>query len=190
MDQAVRKDGNELPKFWRSLKGIEYEIANQIHFAELAFTICQKIPIDPGRGNDLLPYFYNLNFNKGIIALHSLLSPTNDEEISLYYYMRQYNWEFKKHIDGRFRKEVNKLKKRYEETINLPIRNKVAAHTDVLFDHTSFTSAYILPKTIPGLIKLTTDLKSLFFKISNYSINDDPMAKIKEQVDRLIETLQ
>lgn len=180
------KKNSSDPRFWRSIRAIEEEIAHQILFAELAFNICRGIPIIPGRGNDLLPYFYNLNFCKGVIALHSILLSTNREEITFRNYFDQYKWEYKHSIDNDLVQKINEQAEKFKKVYEPSLRHKVAAHVSQEFAHTDFTRAYIMPRVLNQLLKITMELKELFFTYTNYSKNDEPFAKIRTQTKKMI----
>ena len=182
-------DNSKPPKFWRNIRGVEYEIAYQILFAELSFDICEMIPQQPGLGNNLLPYLYNLNFSKGVNSLHSLLVSKQPDEISLEYYFKQHQYEYKSQIDQGLLESIAELKHQFENLLDVSIRNKITAHTDLKFAHTDFTSAYMLPSKLPEIKSIIVKLKKVFFEDTNHSLTDDPMWKIRKQAEIIIDYL-
>lgn len=78
----------------RNTWDFENEIVNQILISEICLDVCKSIPIISGHGNDFLPFYYNLNFSKGIISLHSLLLSNLPNELSIKNYLKQYKVEF------------------------------------------------------------------------------------------------
>ena len=173
----------------RKLLSLESEIVHQILISELAFSICKSIPGIAGRGDDLLPYFFNLNYMKGVISLHSLVASTKPKEISLRNYLRRYSTENPTtNIDKLIEceKEARDL---FKEAYPISLRNKIAAHIDEDYLHAEFTCSYIDHKPIDKYIEIVKKIKDTFFTFWNYSKEDDPHSKIKEQSASLIETL-
>ena len=165
----------------RSTNEIEYEIVNQILVSEVCFDICKSIPIIAGRGNDFLPFYYNLNFSKAIISLHSLLASTLPNELSIKNYLKQYKEDFPdKKLDD-FEAEITSISKLFEETLPISLRHKVCAHIDQGFKHSDFTCAYILPESLENYIAIVQNLKKTFLKFCNHSQTDYPFGEIVEQ---------
>jgi len=165
----------------RSINEIEYEIVNQILVSEVCFDICKSIPIIAGRGNDFLPFYYNLNFSKAIISLHSLLASTLPNELSIKNYLKQYKEDFPdKKLDD-FEAEITSISKLFEETLPISLRHKVCAHIDQGFKHSDFTCAYILPESLGNYISIVQILKKTFLKFCNHSQTDYPFDEIVEQ---------
>ncbi len=166
----------------RNLNDYEYEIVNQIHISELCFTICKTTPILQGPGNHLFPYFFNLNMSKGVLILHSLLDPTG-KEISLKNYIRENKAILSSRKDfDIFLSHISKITAEFEKITPWPLRHKVIAHLDSGFKHSDFTCAYLTSDKLDNFIKISTELKDTFFTFCNYSKNDEPFMKIKEQV--------
>ncbi|KKW41642.1 MAG: hypothetical protein UY92_C0015G0054 [Candidatus Magasanikbacteria bacterium GW2011_GWA2_56_11] len=172
-----------------SIKNFEYEIVHQILFSELCFDICQSVKIIPGRGSDFLPFFYNLNFIKGIISLHSLLESGNSDELSVKNYFKEHKYNYPRADVGDFKKEIESVAKAFKKVTPLCLRHKIGAHIDGEFTHTDFTSAYIMPELVPKYCEVVRQLKNAFFKFCNYSRNDDPFSKIKEQSKFVIDNI-
>src|SRR3990167_8692401 len=118
----------------RSTNEIEYEIVNQILVSEVCFDICKSIPIIPGRGNDFLPFYYNLNFSKAIISLHSLLISTLPNELSIKNYLKQYKQDFPNKDLKDFEMEISSISKSFKEALPTSLRHKVCAHLDQKFE--------------------------------------------------------
>lgn len=182
------KPAKKIKSFSRSIEAIQHEIAYQILFAELAFDICKSIPIIHGKGNDLAPYFYNLNFSKAILALHSLLLSQHPEEISFKNYFNQYNWEYKHKIEtnSNLKEKIEVISNRFKKIYKPSLRHKVAAHISQGYKHTDFTNAYLIPDLIDPLSKIVADLKEEFFIYNSYSRTEDPFREIKEQVKEFL----
>lgn len=165
----------------RSTGEIEYEIVNQILISEACFDICKSTPIIPGRGNDFLPFYYNLNFSKAIISLHGLLISTLPNELSIKNYLKQYKQDFPNKNLNDFETEIISISKSFKETLPISLRHKVCAHIDKRFKHSDFTCAYILPNSLENYILIVQNLKKTFLKFCNYSQTDYPFGDIVEQ---------
>ena len=174
----------------RSIKSIESEIIHQIIISELWFNICNSIEIIPGRGNDFLPYYYNLNFTRGLISLHSLLLSKLKNELSISNYIKLYESIYWKEWIKEFKSKIEDISTIFEDSFPLPLRHKIAAHIDESFKHTDFTSAYVMPSLIEIYIEIVSKLKERFFEFTNYSRSDNPFYKIKEQSDSIIKYLK
>lgn len=173
----------------RNIKNIEHEIVYQILFCELCFDICNSIKIIPGRGSDFLPYYYNLNFTKGLISLHSLLLSNEKGELSIKNYISEHKWNFPKVDIQDFEGNITSISNSFKKSFPMPLRHKIAAHIDESFQHTDFTSAYIMPKLIPKYVKIISELKNVFLKFCNYARNDRPFHKIKKQSDSILKSI-
>ncbi len=173
----------------RNRKNIEVEIVHQILISELCFDICQSIKIIPGRGSDFLPFYYNLNFIKGIITLHSLLLSKEKSEISIKNYIQKYNKANPKADINDFETTITSIATAYKNTFPLLLRHKIAAHIDENFKHTDFTCGYIMPNLVKKHIEIIAQLKSTFFKFCNYAQDDYPYLKIKEQSDLILKRI-
>ena len=167
----------------------EHEIVNQILISELCFDICKSIKIIPGKGSDFLPYYYNLNYIKGLISLHSLLLSKEKGELSIINYISEYKHNFPKTNIQNFKRDISLIANLFKKTFPLPLRNKIAAHIDVSFKHLDFTSAYIIPELVNKYVKIIKQLKVSFFKFCNHAEQDNPFKKIKQQSDSLLKKL-
>lgn len=165
----------------RDTRSIEYEIVNQILIAEICFDVCKFVPIIPGRGSDFLPFYYNLNFSKGIISLHSLLLSNLPDELSIKNYLKQHKFDFPSVNIDEFEAEIASISESFKNILPMSLRHKVFAHIDQGFRHTDFTSAYIIPETVEKYISLIQNLKKSFFKFCNHAQNDYPFGNILEQ---------
>lgn len=168
------------------IRNLEYEIAHQILISELAFGICNDIKIIPGRGSDFLPYFYNLNFIKGLISLHSLLVSEKKSELSISNYIAEYKVNYPGSSIVDFEKDIALITKSFIEIFPIPLRHKIAAHIDESFTHVDFTSAYIIPDLVPKLFKIATNLKVKYFVFSHFAKDDNPHRKIRLQSERVV----
>ena len=114
----------------RNTNDIGYEIINQILISEVCFDICKSIPIIYGPKKNFLPFYYNLNFSKAIISLHSLLVSTLPNELSIRNYLKQYREDFpKKNLDD-FETEITSISKSFKKALPISLRHKVFAHID------------------------------------------------------------
>jgi hypothetical protein len=171
----------------RNLSDYEYEIVNQILVIELCFYACKKIPIKAGMGDHFNCYFFNLNMSKGINSLQSLLDPTKGE-ISIKNYITEHKNLISKKADySTFIKETDAIKKEFKR-VALNMRHKVVSHLDSDFKHSDFTSAYLLPDKLDNFIKITADLKKVFFKFSNWADYDSHYS-ILQQVNFITEKI-
>lgn len=173
----------------REIKNIEREIVYQILICELCFNICNSIKIIKGRNNDFLPYYYNLNFIKGIISLYSLLLSKRKDELSIKNYINEYKLNYLGDDIQDFDRKISSLADRFDKPDPLKLRHNIAAHINEEFIHKNFTSAYISPEKIPKYIKIVSKLKKYFFEFSNYSENDDPFYRIKNQSDLILKII-
>lgn len=173
----------------RGIRSIEYEIVNQILISELCFDICKLIPPIPGRGSDFLPFYYNLNFSKGIISLHSLLLSNSSNELSIKNYLKQYKFDSPGINIDEFNSEIASISKSFKNILPVSLRHKVAAHIDQEFVHADFTNAYIIPDSVEKYISLIQTLKESFFKFCNYAQNDYPFEKILEQSEQIMKII-
>ena len=165
----------------RGIDDIGYEIINQILISEVCFDICKSIPVIDGPKKNFLPFYYNLNFSKAIISLHSLLASTLPNELSIKNYLKQYKEDFPdKKLDA-FEAEIASISKLFEETLPISLRHKVCAHIDQGFKHSDFTCAYILPESLENYIAIVQNLKKTFLKFCNHSQTDYPFGEIVEQ---------
>jgi len=171
----------------RNIRDIEYEIINQILISEICFDICEAIPILPGRGNDFLPFYYNLNFSKGIISLHSLLLSNSPGELSIKNYLKQCKKDFPGENISDIEAKIVSISESFKNILPVLLRNKVCAHIDQEFKHTDFTSAYIIPESIVKYTSVIQELKKAFFKFARYAQNDYPHGGILEQSKSIIE---
>jgi hypothetical protein len=174
----------------RNIKSTENEIVHQILFCELCFDICKSIKIIPGRGSDFLPYYYNLNFTKGLISLHSLLLSEEKEELSIKNYLNKYKNDFPKENINGLKERIASISDKFKKTFPISLRHKIAAHIDGGFRHTDFTSAYIMPELVPKYQKVISELKNIFFEFSHYDRYDEPFCQIKKQSDEILKNIE
>ncbi|MEK7622108.1 MAG: hypothetical protein AAB415_02925 [Patescibacteria group bacterium] len=173
----------------RSIKDIEYEIVNQILISEICFDVCKSIPIIQGRGSDFLPFYYNLNFSKGIISLHSLLLSNLSDELSIKNYLKQCRFDSPGININEVEAEIASISESFKNILPLSLRHKIAAHIDQKLKHTYFTSAYIIPDSVEKYISLIQNLKKSFFKFCNYAQNNYPHGRILEQSKAVIKKI-
>ncbi len=171
----------------RETKSIEYEIVNQILISEICFNNCKLIPKIPGRGNDFLPFYHNLNFSKGIISLHSLLCSNSPNELSIKNYLKQHRFDFPSVNIYDFETKIVSISKAFKDILPISLRHKIAAHIDQEFIHTDFTSAYIIPDSVEKYISLIQNLKKSFLTFCNYTQNDYPFGKILKQSESIVQ---
>src|SRR3990167_9863272 len=173
----------------RSLRDIEYEIVNQILISEICFDICKAIPTLPGRGSDFLPFYYNLNFSKVIISLHSLLLSSSPDELSVKNFLKQYKTDYPNENIIDIEAKIVSISESFKKILPVSLRHKICAHIDQEFKHTDFTSAYIIPESVEKYISLIQNLKKSLFKFCNYAQNDYQHGKILEQSKAVIEKI-
>lgn len=173
----------------REIKNIECEIVHQILICELCFDICNSIKIIPGRGDDFLPYYYNLNFIKGIISLHSLLLSKEKDELSIKNYISEYKLDYPKVNIQDFERKISSISSRFYKSHPEKLRHKIAAHIDEKFKHIDFTRAYIIPGLVQKYIRIVSKLKKCFFEFCSYSENDYPFYRIKKQSDLILKVV-
>lgn len=173
----------------RSVRDIEYEIVNQILISEICFDICKAIPTLPGRGSDFLPFYYNLNFSKGVISLHSLLLSNSPDELSIKNFLKQYKADYPSENMMYIEAKIASMADSFKKILPASLRNKVAAHTDQEFKHTDFTSAYIVPDSVEKYAEVVSNLKETIFAFTNYARDDYPHDKILEQSKSVVEKI-
>jgi hypothetical protein len=178
-------------KINRSTKSIEYEIVNQILISEICFDICKFISeIEEskrsGRGSDFVPFYFNLNFSKGIISLHSLLLSNSPDELSIKNYVIRHRWDLPSVNVSEFEMEVSSISKSFKNVLPVSLRHKIAVHVDQEFRHADFTSAYIVPDSIAKYDSVVKELKKAFFNFTNWTENDYPYGRILEQSKSVI----
>lgn len=181
-------------KNWKKFMkiGIEQfknEIVRQILISQLCFDICGSVKIIPGRGNDFLPYYYNLNFIKGLLSLHSLLLSREKDELSINNFINEYKINFAKTNIGTFETQIEGISKKFSETFPMHLRHKIGAHLDKSFTHVDFTSAYIMPSLVTEYIDIAQQLKNIFLNFFNYAKNDCSYNKIKQQSDMILKSI-
>jgi len=185
--QRKKRRLNKMSKnIQRNIRDVEYEIVNQILLSEICFDVCKSISIIPGRGSDFLPFYHNLNFSKGIIALHSLLLSNSSDELSIKNYLKQHRFDFPSVNIDEFEAEIASVSESFKNILPLSLRHKVAAHVDQGFKHSDFTSAYIIPDSVEKYVSLIQNLKKSFFKFCNYAQNDYPFGKILQQTKSIV----
>jgi len=164
----------------RALGDYEHEIANQILIIELCFGVCKEIPIKSEMGSHFNCYLFNLNMSKGIASLHSLLKPAKDE-ISLKNYLSLFKSDLNKRKGCEtFLNKIKQVENKFTKTAT-NMRHKVVSHLDPYFKHSDFTSGYLLPNRLDDFIDLTIDLKKVFYKFSNFAM-ENSCNVIKKQV--------
>lgn len=176
----------------QSLSHVECEIVNQILISELCFDICHDIynnNIDDiqGRGDDFIPFYYNLNFIKGVLSLHSLLLSNEVGELSIKNYIKKITQDGSNKDVDNFKKEIFEVSKNFKAVIPVSLRHKIAAHIDEGFAHSDFSCAYIAPNLIPKYQKVAKNLKQIFFKFTGWSLNNYPHGKIRDQSNNMVE---
>jgi len=175
----------------RSLDDFDYEIVSQVLLVELCFDICneiQSLPIDElrGRGSDFLPFYYNLNFSKAIIALNSLLISQQSTELSITNYIKKYRHIHPGADISNFETEVREIEKLFREIFPFSMRNKVSAHVDQEFKHTDFTNGYTLPDSLDKLKSVTEKLKDVFLGFVGHAKYQRPHENILKQSKAII----
>ena len=165
----------------RSLRDIENEIVHQVLISEICFDICKNTPVIPGRGPDFLPFYFNLNFTKGIISLHSILLSNSSDEISIKNYIKQFKLENSFSEIKEFESKIKLIRGKFKSVWPDSLRHKIGAHIDKNFNHTNFTNAYIAPVLIEKYIAIIKDLKELFFPFVNHALCDYPYESLIKQ---------
>ena len=78
------------------------------------------MPIIAGLGSHFFPYFYNLNYSAGIIALNNLLLSKNPNEISLLNFLDKYENQFgqkEKSKVASFKQQIGELSQKLENIL-------------------------------------------------------------------------
>lgn len=165
----------------RSICDIEREVVDQILISELCLDVCNEVPVVSGSGADFLPYFYNLNFSKAAISLHSLLLSKSPNEISIKNYISHYKQKHPTEDIAIFEKEIEKTRQSFEYIFPDALRHKIFAHLDGQYKHGDFMVAYVEPKLLKKYITVVENLKKCFFDSVNHARGDYPYDKILEQ---------
>src|SRR5690242_12789130 len=113
-----------------SISSFEAEIVQQILICETCFETCQSIPGFPGLGNNFLPYFYNLNYQKGINSLHGMLLSNEPNELSLKNYIKLYKSKNPNHDLILLEEKIKEIAEYFKTIAWFPLRNKVGSHLD------------------------------------------------------------
>jgi len=163
------------------------EIVEQILISELCFEVCNFIPGYPGLGSHFLPYFYNLNFQKGLSSLHSLLLSCELNELSLKNYIKLYKEKNPDKDISIFIKNVKKISEDFKIIAPFRPRNKVGAHLDGDFTHVDFTCGYLMLEILKSMIEITQQLKEIFFPFVKYSISDNLHKQLIGQIYQVVD---
>lgn len=170
----------------KSIGDYESEIVAQISIAEACFGICADIPQISGLGNHMFSFLFNLSISKGILALHSILQPTEDEiSFKGYIALSKSSGRSRTETDL-FQKQIADIRKHFVEATPWPLRHKAVAHLDSQFKHKDFMLAYLASNYLTDFQVITSNLKSSFFPYVNYSMNDYPMMKVREQIREIL----
>lgn len=175
--------------FKRNIHDFGHEIVIQILISEVCFNICKIIPIIPGCGDDFIPFYFNLNFSKGSISLHSLLLSNLSNEISIKNYLKQYKINFPNKDIKKFEKEIADITKSFNGILPVTLRHKVFAHIDQGFKHEDFMCAYIMPNSIDKYLVLVENLKKSFFNFYGWAPNDCPFQQILKQSESIVKII-
>jgi len=170
-----------------SISSFEAEIVQQILICEICFETCHSIPGFPGLGSHFLPYFYNINYQKGVGLLHSLLLSNEQNELSLKNYIKLHK---QKSLDKNLivlEEGVKKIAEDFKNLAQFSLRNKIGSHLDGDFAHKDFAGGYLMPNTLDGLIEITQQLKQLFFPFVNHSLNDNPYYQLSLQIHKVVD---
>ena len=164
-------------KIERSVSDLEHEIVSQIMIIEVCFDICKYISeIEEtkrtGRGSDFVPFYYNLNFTKAIISLYSLLASNRSDELTIKNYINRYKNNYSNEARANFEIEINNISNSFKNSFSIQLRHKVSAHLDLKFRHSDFDCAYILPEYLDKYIEIVQNLKKIFFKFCNWSLDN------------------
>lgn len=175
----------------RSLSDVEDEIVKQILISEVCFDICKFISeIEEskisGRGSDFIPFYYNLNFSKGVISLHSLLLSNLSKELSIKNYLKKHKSKFPDKKINNFEEKITAISDSLKSIFPMSLRNKICAHIDEEFKHTDFTNAYLTPESVEKYVLLIQKIKKLFFEFCNHQQDDYPFIKILSQSKSII----
>lgn len=178
----------------RSANDLMWEVAHQLLICELCFEQCSRIwslpiHIRNGRGVDLMCFFYNLMFSKGINSMHSLLLSKGSEELLINNYAtkrceKSCNCSLCTQLDS----FVQKARSLFEKH---NFRHKVTAHLDAGYMHSGFLNAYAVPGVAQECLAIVKELKVVFFVEHNISQDNEELGfdKIYEQCASLIELL-
>ena len=178
----------------RNIRDIEHEIVNQILISEICFDICAQISqIEEskrrGRGSDFLPFYYNLNFSKGIISLHSLLLSNSPDELSVKNFLKQHKVDYPSEDITEVEAKIASIAKSFKNILSISLRHKVAAHIDQEFKHADFTSAYIIPDSVEKYATVVSDLKEAIFAFTSYARDNYPHGRILDQSKSIVEKI-
>ncbi len=170
-----------------STDSFENEITEQILISELCFDVCHSIPGFPGLGDNFLPYFYNLNYQKGLNSLHSLLLSFESNELSFKNYFKLYKEKKLSKNIGALELVVNDIAKDFKSIAAFSPRNKIGSHLDGDFTHVDFTCGYLMPEILDSMITITRRLKESFFPFVNHSPSDDPYRRLMVQIHQVVD---
>lgn len=172
-----------------SITSFEAEIVQQLLISELCFETCKSIPGLPGLGSHLLPYFYNLSYQRGLDSLHSLLLSGDPNELSFKNYIALHERERPGEDISAIREIIKQIAEYFKKIAPFTLRNKIGSHLDGDFTHADFTNGYLMPTTLDDLVGITRELKELFFPFVNHALTDDPHRQLRGQIYQIITTL-
>lgn len=167
----------------------EFQIMDLICQAELCFGICKScVEKKMARGCGFLPFYYNLNFSKGLNILDSLLLSNRNDEYSIEKYIKDMNdkklsmkrdWKI-------FREKICKIKKDFDSASTVRLRHKVVAHLARNYRHDGFINGYMPKDCLDRYIQVSSDLKKEFAHFCNFAPQNKDFEIIKEQSDRIL----
>ncbi len=170
-----------------SLVSFEKEIVQQILISELCFEVCRSTFGPPGLGSHFTPYFYNLNFQKGIDSLHSLLLSKDSNELSINNYIKLYKETHPEKDISNLKEESVYIAEMLKGVAPFSLRNKIGSHLDGDFTHADFMSGYLMPEIVEHLNKIVKDLKELIFPFTEHSLADNPHGQLMKQIYKIID---
>lgn len=172
-----------------SITSFENELVQQILVNEVCLHACQSTFGQSGLGSHFTPFFYNLNFQKIVDSLHSLLISQDQNELSLMNYINCYKKEYPSKDIHDFEIRIREIVNKFKGLAPFPLRNKVGSHLDGDFTHTDFTNGYLMPSILNHLIHINHGLKNILFPFMNHALDDNPHGQLIEQINSIVDKL-
>ena len=122
--------------------------------------------------------------------MHSLLLSEEKDELSINNYISKYKWDWPESKIEKFEKDIKSISEAFKNTFPMPLRHKIGAHISESFEHTKFTSGYIMPILVPKYINIIKKLKKTFLEFCGWGINDYPFHRIKQQSDSILKCIK
>lgn len=165
-----------------TISSFENEIVQQILINEVCLIACKSTFGQAGLGSHFTPFFYNLNFQKVIDSLHSLLVSQDSNELTINNYIDLFKVKYSDKDIRTLEQNIKEITEKFKGLAPFPLRNKVGSHLDGDFTHADFTNGYLMPEILDHIIYINNELKESFFSFVNHSLSDNLHKQLIEQI--------